>query len=180
MADDEQSSDRKRPNILVTGTPGTGKTTTASMIAEALGMKHLSVGEIIKENNCVDGRDEALQTDILDEDKLIDAMEPMIQDAAEEGIGCVVDYHICEIFPERWFDLILVLRAQTDILFDRLTKRGYSELKRSENMESEIMQVGSTIINQQTCTLQSLLVSMLTMYCFSLCNNHYNVSGYFG
>jgi len=37
--------------------------------------------------------------------------------------------------------LILVLRANTDVLFDRLGERGYSDKKRSENLECEIMQV---------------------------------------
>lgn len=46
-----------------------------------------------------------------------------------------------DFFPERYFDLILVLRASTDVLFDRLVKRGYSDKKRDENMECEIMQV---------------------------------------
>ena len=34
-----------------------------------------------------------------------------------------------------------MLRAKTDVLFDRLTERGYSEKKRGENLEAEIMQV---------------------------------------
>jgi adenylate kinase len=34
-----------------------------------------------------------------------------------------------------------VLRTNTDILYDRLEKRGYNEKKRSENLEAEIMQV---------------------------------------
>lgn len=104
-------------------------------------MKHLNVGEIIKEHKCYEGRDEQLDTNVLDEDKLLDLMEPMVDEAGEEGIGCVVDFHVCEIFPERWFDLVLVLRSRTEVLFDRLTKRDYSEKKRSENMDSEIMQV---------------------------------------
>lgn len=104
-------------------------------------MKHLNVGEIIKEHKCYEGRDEELDTNILDEDKLLDLMEPMVDEAGEEGIGCVVDFHVCEIFPERWFDLVLVLRSETEVLYDRLTSRGYSERKRSENMDSEIMQV---------------------------------------
>jgi len=29
----------------------------------------------------------------------------------------------------------LVLRANTDVLFDRLVERGYSELKRTENLQ---------------------------------------------
>ena len=36
---------------------------------------------------------------------------------------------------------MLVLRTKTELLFDRLTKRGYNEKKRSENMEAEIMQI---------------------------------------
>lgn len=104
-------------------------------------MKHLNVGEIIAQHKCYEGRDEELDTNILDEDKLLDLMEPMVDEAGEEGVGCVVDFHMCEIFPERWFDLVLVLRVKTEILFDRLTSRDYSEKKRSENMDSEIMQV---------------------------------------
>lgn len=36
---------------------------------------------------------------------------------------------------------MLVLRAETSVLFDRLTERGYSDAKRSENIECEIMQI---------------------------------------
>jgi adenylate kinase len=71
----------------------------------------------------------------------LDLLEPLFDTAGEEGIGCVVDFHVCEIFPERWFDVVLVLRSTTEVLFDRLTTRGYSERKRTENMDSEIMQV---------------------------------------
>ena len=55
--------------------------------------------------------------------------------------GIVADYHSCELFPERWFDLIVVLRADTEVLYDRLTERGYNDKKRSENIECEIMRV---------------------------------------
>jgi adenylate kinase len=132
---------RRRPNILITGTPGVGKTATAALLAERGGMRHINVAEIIKEHKCYDGRDEELDTYFLDEDKLLDIMETMMEAAAEEGVGLVADYHSAELFPERWFDLILVLRTSTTVLFDRLTKRGYSEKKRSENMNCEIMQV---------------------------------------
>jgi adenylate kinase len=130
------SDTRKKPNVLITGTPGVGKTTLAEQAAEKLGFKNISVGDLVKKHECHEGMDEALDTYILDEDKLLDLMEPILA----EG-GCVVDFHSPEIFPERWFELVLVLRTDTEILFDRLTKRGYSEKKRNENMECEIMQV---------------------------------------
>jgi adenylate kinase len=135
------ASCRRRPNILITGTPGVGKTATAALLAERGGMRHLNVAEIIQENKCYDGRDEELDTNFLEEDQLLDIMETMMEAAAEDGVGVVADYHSAELFPERWFDLILVLRTSTNVLFDRLTKRGYSEKKRSENMNCEIMQV---------------------------------------
>jgi adenylate kinase len=108
---------------------------------DKLGLRHINVGEIIAENKFYEGRDNELDTNILDEDKLLDLMETMLEEAADEGVGIVADFHSCELFPERWFDLVLVLRTSTEVLFDRLTKRGYNDKKRDENMESEIMQV---------------------------------------
>lgn len=141
MSDDDNHTERRRPNILITGTPGVGKTATASLIAEKTGLRHINVGELIKQHKCHDGHDDVLDTHILDEDKLLDLMEIIFQECAEEGVGIVADYHSCELFPERWFDLILVLRTNTEALFDRLTERGYNERKRNENLEAEIMQV---------------------------------------
>ena len=133
-------SDRKRPNILVTGTPGCGKTSTASLIAEKLDMHHVNIGNVIKEKKCHLEYDAALDTHVLDEEKLLDILEVDFDTDHISG-GVVADYHACELFPERWFDLVLVLRADTEVLYDRLTERGYSEKKRNENMQCEIMRV---------------------------------------
>ncbi|XLS47273.1 hypothetical protein HN51_021631 [Arachis hypogaea] len=43
----EESGRRKRPNILVTGTPGTGKTTTCTALAEAIQLRHINVGDLV-------------------------------------------------------------------------------------------------------------------------------------
>lgn len=94
----------KKPNILITGTPGTGKTSLAQIVAEKTGLKHIEVSDFVKQNECFEEFDEEFQTLILDEDKLCDLLEPILS----EG-GNVLDFHSCEIFPERWFDLVLVL-----------------------------------------------------------------------
>ena len=63
-----------------------------------------------------------------------------LEDELEAG-GAVVDYHGAELFPERWFDLVLVLRCDNGVLYGRLESRGYSEKKLADNVEAEIMQV---------------------------------------
>jgi len=35
-----------------------------------------------------------------------------------------VEFHGSELFPERWFDLVLVLRCSNTTLYDRLQRRG--------------------------------------------------------
>lgn len=127
---------RKQPNILVTGTPGTGKTTTCQQIIDATGFTHINVGDWVKQHELHSGWDEEHDCYIIDEDKVCDALE----DALAAG-GTVVDYHGCDFFPERWFDLVVVLQTDNSLLYERLEKRGYPAKKITENVECEIMQV---------------------------------------
>ncbi|KCV70743.1 hypothetical protein H696_03094 [Fonticula alba] len=146
---------RTKPNILITGTPGTGKTTLAGLVTSALpDYQLLEVGKVVAQRNLHCGRDESFDTLILDEDLLLDEMELILggDDAGGRGVepqhaarggsgGWVVDYHSSDLFPERWFDMVIVLRSSTSILNDRLVMRSYSEKKISENIMCEIMDV---------------------------------------
>lgn len=64
------SSIMKLPNILVTGTPGAGKTFFAKAIAENYGLQFLEISRIVQENHFTDGFDANLDCPILDEDKV--------------------------------------------------------------------------------------------------------------
>ncbi|KAK8101594.1 P-loop containing nucleoside triphosphate hydrolase [Apiospora kogelbergensis] len=127
---------RTQPNIIVTGTPGVGKTTHCEMLAERTGLRHVSVNHIVKDKECHEGWDDEFGCWIVDEDKLLDAME----DEAKAG-GCIIDWHACDLFPESWIDLVVVLRVDSSTLYDRLSARKYPEAKLQENLDSEIMQV---------------------------------------
>ena len=37
-----------KPNVLITGTPGTGKTTMAEMLSVATGLNHVNLTEIVR------------------------------------------------------------------------------------------------------------------------------------
>ncbi|KAI0225345.1 factor activating pos9 [Massospora cicadina] len=127
---------RKIPNILITGTPGTGKTTLSELLATVTGFQHIIVGDLVKQKELHDGYDEEFDTYILNEDKLNDELEDMLV----EG-GKIVDFHSCDIFPERFFDIVVLLQTDNSKLYPRLVKRGYSQKKIAENIECEIMQV---------------------------------------
>ncbi|EAQ86539.1 AAA domain-containing protein [Chaetomium tenue] len=127
---------RSLPNIIITGTPGTGKTSHSELLAERTGLRHISVNKVVKDKECHEGWDDEFQSWIVDEDKLLDAIE----EDAKQG-GCIIDWHACDLFPKSWIDLVVVLRADTATLYDRLKARKYSEAKLQENMDSEIMEV---------------------------------------
>lgn len=129
---------RKSPIILITGTPGVGKTTHAEALASSTSLKHLSINEYAKARNCIDGRDTVLNSLIVDEDKLLDALEA--DEIAATG-GYILDWHACDLFPESWIDLVVVLRSSTEVLYDRLTARGYGPEKIEGNIDAEVMQV---------------------------------------
>ncbi|KAL0665732.1 hypothetical protein Bca4012_028436 [Brassica carinata] len=127
---------RQKPNILITGTPGTGKSTTASALAEATNFKHICVGDLVKEKNLHDGWDDQFECHVINKDLVCDELEDIM-----EGGGNIVDYHGCDFFPERWFDRVVVFQTENSVLYDRLTRRGYSGTKLSNNIECEIFQV---------------------------------------
>ena len=45
-----------------------------------------------------------------------------IEDEVLQG-GNIIDWHVCDIFPKRWIDLVVVLRTDNSILYDRLAER---------------------------------------------------------
>ena len=61
---------RSSPNIIITGTPGVGKTTHCEQLASSTGLTHLNVNKVVKERDCDDGFDDELNSVIVDEDKV--------------------------------------------------------------------------------------------------------------
>ncbi len=62
---------RRKPNIIITGTPGVGKTSHCELLAQSTGLKHLSINQIVKGRDCHHGWNDELKSWIVDEDKVL-------------------------------------------------------------------------------------------------------------
>ncbi|KAL0278470.1 UNVERIFIED_CONTAM: hypothetical protein PYX00_000288 [Menopon gallinae] len=117
-------------------TPGVGKSLLAEKLSQISGMKWVNIGQVAEANNCYEEFDEEYQCHVLDEDKVIDVLDEQITAG-----GNIVDYHGSDFFPKRWFDIVFVLRTDTEHLYERLSERGYSSKKLDDNIQCEIFQM---------------------------------------
>ena len=138
----DSKSERKYPNILISGTPGVGKTSFTTLLQSRITdeknyqMKNINLGNIVTENKLYKEWNDEFNVPVFDDDMICDYLEPII----EEG-GCLLDFHSAGFIPEDWIDLIVLLRCNNTELYDRLKARGYNDKKITENIECEIMEV---------------------------------------
>lgn len=122
------------PNILITGTPGVGKSRLCTELTKLIDLEWIDVSKFAIEHNCVDEFDDEFKCPVLNEEKVLD----MLEEKMEKSRGYLIDYHSSEFFPERWFDAVFILTTSTEVLYDRLSERGYRGKKLENNMMCEI------------------------------------------
>ena len=84
---------RSSPNILLTGTPGVGKSKFAEILNSKLGLEVINIGQFARENNCLGDWDPEYESHDLKEDDLLDLLEERL--GKGDG-GFVVEHHVPE------------------------------------------------------------------------------------
>lgn len=123
--------------ILVTGTPGTGKTTISRLLSIKLNAGHIDLTTYAHANHLITSRDKFRETDIID----LKAVRRSITEEIKRAPGSIViDGHYAPDVTK--IDLvthIFVLRREPWLLIEELMKRGYSKIKVQENVEAELL-----------------------------------------
>ena len=124
--------------ILVGGTPGTGKSEVAAVFGKRLKVKVVSLGELAKRANCISEEDLERDTDVIDEDCLVNAILDLFE---RESDRIIIEGHYVDLVPYSSVERAFVLRTHPEKLRERLMARGYSKEKVSENVEAEVIGV---------------------------------------
>lgn len=121
--------------VIITGTPGTGKTTLAKKLANALHYPYIDVNKVIAEEYLRDGYDRRRKVVIVDETRLAQSLEKRI--LATQG-GIIIDSHLSHYVKPTLVDVCIVTTCDLKILERRLKNKGYAPAKIRENMQAEI------------------------------------------
>jgi len=114
--------------VVVTGTPGTGKTTATERLDTDLDVVHLN--DVIEREELTTGRDDERDSLVAD----LDAVQEWLGDRD----GVLVESHLAHHLDA---DRVVVLRCHPEQLEARLGERGESEASAKENAESEALDV---------------------------------------
>lgn len=127
--------------IIVTGTPGTGKTTEAKKLAKKYKAEYVDVNTVIKDNKLRERYDKKRNSYVVDVNKLNAVLKKIIAQAKKEKKSIVIDSHLSHYLPAKYVDVCYVTKTTLKKLKKRLQKRGYSKKKIEENMQCEIFDV---------------------------------------
>lgn len=119
--------------IIVTGTPGVGKTTVARMLAKKLGMDYINLADLVLSKKLYTRYDEELKSYVVDVERCKSYLARVL------SCNEILDTHVLDAVPPEKVRCVVVLRLNPLELRERLQLRGYTGRKLRDNIESEVL-----------------------------------------
>lgn len=125
------------PNIVICGTPGTGKSKIVEELKKSLtDYRFINLSEYAIDHKYTSSYDEELETHVIDEEEVLKNLEPEL----EKSNNHIIEYIHGDMIHPDLIDWVFVCRTDITILHPRLERRRYNEEKIKNNIESEIFQ----------------------------------------
>ena len=126
--------------VIISGTPGTGKTTVSNKISEMIDATVITLNELAISEGLIHNFDKKRNTNVVDIDKLVSHVLKKIEELKKNGkLLLVIESHFSDIVPNNVINYAFVLRCEPSVLRSRLEKRDYKQEKIAENLQAEIL-----------------------------------------
>jgi adenylate kinase len=126
--------------IVISGTPGCGKTSVSKKLAENLSAKIISLNKIAISKKLSPEYDTNRATYIIDTNEFLPILKNEIERIQKMNPDfLIIEGHFTDIVPESYINYIIILRCDPDELYKRLIKKGYKLKKIRENVQAEIL-----------------------------------------
>ena len=146
--------------IIVTGSPGTGKTKLAKKLAKQKHYEYINVSKLVKNGKLYDYYDRKRRTYVVDTKKLNKFLIEIIKmykcnkhpaltksggagrpNKKDKVKGIIIDSHMSHYLPKKYVNLCIVTKCNLKQLKTRLKRRKYNKAKIRENLDCEIFDV---------------------------------------
>lgn len=127
-------------NIIISGTPGCGKTSVAKELSNLINSKIISLNELAISDKFSFEYDQERKTYIVDFEVFLPYILKKIEEIKQDNpLFLIIESHFSDIIPEKFIDYVFILRCDPDELFKRLDKKKYDKNKITENTQAEIL-----------------------------------------
>jgi adenylate kinase len=124
--------------IIVTGTPGVGKTVLAKLLAKKTHSEYLKIGDKVRREKLYSRYDHSSQSYIIDERRLHTNLDRYFKIHSRESI--VLETHwLGRFMPKKPGMVAVVVRLDPTTLARRLKARSWPRKKTWENVEAELI-----------------------------------------
>jgi adenylate kinase len=123
--------------IIITGTPGTGKSTISSILSQKTGVELIRIADVVRKKMHLGPKHEV---DVKRLSKHLRFLNQKRDSIVEGHLACEMK------LPA---DHIIVLRTDPSILKKRMKKRGYGKLKIEENLMAEMLDYCSQRVQKE-------------------------------
>ncbi len=151
--------------VIVSGTPGTGKTTIAKRLAKRLDFYYIDANKVISEFRLSEGYDRKRKTRIIDVNNLNKKLVGIVlffkkhngiflknknnwklkilnkKNKIKKYNGIIIDSHLSHYLPRKYVDLCIITKCDIKELSIRLKRKGFHKAKIKENVQAEIFDV---------------------------------------